>query len=186
MFLHSVSTTPKLINFLLLFFHSSLNPTQTVLLTHGDSIDKLGDKLTIAGVSGNGIVAALYNAALKIYGVQFHPEVDLTSNGKQMLSNFLFSICGMSATFSMGCRKESCMKYVRDKVGNSKVLVNFYFFYFFIWLILIIIFFLLQLLVSGGVDSTVCAALLSKCLNPNQIIIVHIDNGEFNFFFINY
>lgn len=69
-------------------------------------------------------MAALYNVALKIYGVQFHPEVDLTLNGKQMLSNFLFSICGMSPTFSLGCRKESCMKYVRDKVGNSKVLVG--------------------------------------------------------------
>lgn len=104
-------------------FYSSLNRTQTVLLTHGDSIDKLGDKLSVAGVSGNGIVSALYHTSLKIYGVQFHPEVDLTLNGKQMLSNFLLGICGMTATFSLGCRKESCMKYVRDKVGNSKVLV---------------------------------------------------------------
>lgn len=55
----------------------------------------------------------------------------------------------------MDCRKESCIKYIRDAVGTSQVLV----------------------LVSGGVDSTVCAALLTSALNPQQVHAVHIDNG---------
>lgn len=65
-------------------------------------------------------------------------------------------ICGMIPNFTMECRKESCMKYIRDIIGTSKVLV----------------------LVSGGVDSTVCAALLTRALNPDQIHAVHIDNGK--------
>lgn len=65
-------------------------------------------------------------------------------------------VCGMEPNFTMECRKESCIKYIREKIGTSQVLV----------------------LVSGGVDSTVCAALLTRALNPNQIHAVHIDNGK--------
>lgn len=97
---------------------------QTVLLTHGDSIDTLGANLLVAAYSENKIVAAIYNEALKIYGVQFHPEVDLTTNGKQMLSNFLIDICGATPSFTMSCRKEGCIKYIRDKVGDKKVIVS--------------------------------------------------------------
>ncbi|XP_055858359.1 GMP synthase [glutamine-hydrolyzing] isoform X2 [Episyrphus balteatus] len=132
-----------------------LSRTQSVLLTHGDSVDRLGDKLKIGGYSSNEIVTAIYNEALRIYGVQFHPEVDLTTNGKQMLSNFLYDICGLSPTFTVVNRKEECVKYIKEKVGSNKVLC----------------------LVSGGVDSTVCAALLRHALDPSQIIAVHVDNG---------
>lgn len=72
-----------------------------------------------------------------------------------MLHNFLIRICGIEANYTMECRKESCIKYIRDAVGTSQVLV----------------------LVSGGVDSTVCAALLTRALNPQQVHAVHIDNG---------
>lgn len=132
-----------------------LNRTQPVLLTHGDSIDRLGDKLKVGAYSSNNIVAAVYNEQIRIYGVQFHPEVDLTTNGKQMLSNFLFGICGLTPNYTMGSRKEECIKYIREKVGNNQVFV----------------------LVSGGVDSTVCAALLRHAIHPSQITAVHIDNG---------
>ncbi|KAM7351414.1 GMP synthase burgundy isoform 1-T1 [Cochliomyia hominivorax] len=136
-----------------LFNH--LNRTQTVLLTHGDSVERVGDKLEVGGRSSNNIITAIYNKSLRIYGVQFHPEVDLTLCGKQMLQNFLFDICGLTPNFTMGSRKEECVKYIKEKVGNNKVLV----------------------LVSGGVDSTVCAALLRHALHPSQIIAVHVDNG---------
>lgn len=72
-----------------------------------------------------------------------------------MLHNFLIRICGIEANYTMECRKEGCIKYIRDTVGTSQVLV----------------------LVSGGVDSTVCAALLTRALNPQQVHAVHIDNG---------
>ena len=59
------------------FFHSSrLNRVQSVLLTHGDSIDRVGNKLKVGATSSNDIVAAIYNDQQRIYGVQFHPEVN--------------------------------------------------------------------------------------------------------------
>ncbi|EDV31028.2 uncharacterized protein Dana_GF15152 [Drosophila ananassae] len=134
---------------------SRLSRTQSVLLTHGDSVERVGDTLKVGGWSTNRIVTAIYNEVLRIYGVQFHPEVDLTINGKQMLSNFLYEICELTPNFTMGSRKEECIRYIREKVGSNKVL----------------------LLVSGGVDSSVCAALLRRALYPNQIIAVHVDNG---------
>ncbi|BFF94493.1 GMP synthase [Drosophila madeirensis] len=129
--------------------------TQSVLLTHGDSVERVGEKLRVGGWSTNRIITAIYSEVLRIYGVQFHPEVDLTINGKQMLSNFLYEICELRPNFTMGSRKEECIRYIREKVGSNKVL----------------------LLVSGGVDSSVCAALLRRALYPHQIIAVHVDNG---------
>ncbi|RWS28159.1 GMP synthase-like protein, partial [Leptotrombidium deliense] len=98
---------------------------------------------------------AIANERINLYGVQFHPEVDLTPNGKQMLKNFLFEVCGLSGNFTMQSREMECVEYIAKKVGSSKVLM----------------------LVSGGVDSTVCAALLHKALKPDQVIAFHIDNG---------
>ncbi|XP_059618880.1 GMP synthase [glutamine-hydrolyzing] [Phlebotomus argentipes] len=133
-----------------------LNTNQTVLLTHGDSIDRVCDQFKVSAVSKNtSIVAGIYNEQINIYGVQFHPEVDLTINGKQMLSNFLFDICGMSKRFTLQNRKEECVKSLKEMIGLKKVL----------------------LLASGGVDSTVCASLLNKAVPPSQLIVVHIDNG---------
>lgn len=94
-----------------------------MLLTHGDSVEQVGDKLKVGGWSTNRIVTAIYNEVLRIYGVQFHPEVDLTINGKQMLSNFLYDVCELTPNFTMGSRKEECIRYIREKVGNNKVLV---------------------------------------------------------------
>lgn len=122
------------------------------------------------------VLLAISNAQQKLYGVQFHPEVDLSVNGKQMLKNFLFNVSGLSGSFTMQSREVECIEYIRKIVGGNKVLVchtninllwsfsNYYFFF-------------LQMLLSGGVDSTVCGALLRKALNPDQIIAFHIDNG---------
>jgi len=127
---------------------------QPVLLTHGDSIDKLAENFRpIAPNTSLG--AGIYNEKLHLYGVQFHPEVDLTPNGKLMLKNFLFDIAGMTGNYTMQSREAQCLKYIKETVGNNKVL----------------------LLLSGGVDSTVCAALLHKALQPDQIIAIHVDNG---------
>ena len=71
---------------------SGLEPKQDVLLTHGDSIEEVSGDMEVVGVSGN-IVAAIQHKSKPIYGVQFHPEVDLSVNGKKMLSNFLYSVC---------------------------------------------------------------------------------------------
>jgi len=66
---------------------------------------------------------ALWNRTLQIFGVQFHPEVDLTDSGKTMMHNFLFDIAGCKGSYSLASRKESCIKYIRETVGKQKVLV---------------------------------------------------------------
>lgn len=100
-------------------------------------------------------VASLDSIKNEMRFTWFCVQVDITIHGQQMLHNFLIRIGGLDANFTMDCRKESCIKYIRDAVGTSQVLV----------------------LVSGGVDSTVCAALLTSALNPQQVHAVHIDNG---------
>ncbi|XP_078064352.1 GMP synthase [glutamine-hydrolyzing] isoform X2 [Mustelus asterias] len=131
-----------------------LQKDEVVLLTHGDSVDKVAEGFKVVAQSGN-IAAAIANESKKLYGVQFHPEVDLTEHGKDILKNFLFDIAGCSGTFTVQSREVECIREIQKKVGHSKVLV----------------------LLSGGVDSTVCTALLNKALNQDQVIAVHIDNG---------
>ncbi|XP_015927873.1 GMP synthase [glutamine-hydrolyzing] isoform X1 [Parasteatoda tepidariorum] len=131
-----------------------LEKEELVLLTHGDSTDKVADTFKVTAKSGNHI-AAIANEKLKIYGVQFHPEVDLTTNGKLMMKNFLYNIVGLTGNFTMQSRETECIEFIRKTVGKNKVLM----------------------LVSGGVDSTVCAALLNRALKEDQVIAIHIDNG---------
>nr|CAH7727087.1 unnamed protein product [Callosobruchus chinensis] len=132
-----------------------LEKMQSVLLTHGDSIDKVADNFRVIAQSSS-FCAGIYNEKLHLYGVQFHPEVDLTVNGKTMLKNFLFDIAGLTGNYTIQGREEECLKYIKATVGNNNKVL---------------------LLLSGGVDSTVCAALLHKALRPEQIIAIHIDNG---------
>lgn len=132
-----------------------LEKEQEVLLTHGDSLDRVAENFKAVATSATGLVAAIANEKTRIYGVQFHPEVDLTTRGKDMMRNFLFDICGLTGTFTLTDRQQRCIDYIRKTVGENKVLM----------------------LLSGGVDSTVCAALLQKALAADQIAALHIDNG---------
>jgi len=127
---------------------------QEVLLTHGDSIDKVADNFKVVGTSGN-LVTAIANEKTRLYGLQFHPEVDLTTSGREIFSNFLTGVCGLAGTFCLQDRQAKCITVIKEAVGENKVLM----------------------LLSGGVDSTVCTALLHKALDPDQVVAVHIDNG---------
>lgn len=131
-----------------------LNNKETVLLTHGDSVDKVAPAFRSVATSGN-IIAAIANEENRLYGVQFHPEVDLTEHGTEMMRAFLYNVAGLTGTFNIASREAECVRHIKDAVGNKKVLM----------------------LVSGGVDSTVCAALLHKALSPEQVVAVHINNG---------
>nr|XP_023995376.1 GMP synthase [glutamine-hydrolyzing]-like [Salvelinus alpinus] len=131
-----------------------LQKEEPVLLTHGDSVDNVADGFKVVAQSGS-IIAGIANEQKKLYGTQFHPEVDLTERGTEILRNFLFEIAGCTSNFTVQNRQQSCITEIQEKVGKSKVLV----------------------LLSGGVDSTVCTALLNKALNKEQVIAVHIDNG---------
>ena len=127
---------------------------QAVLLTHGDSVEKVAENFkSIANSSTN--ITGIANEKAHIYGLQFHPEVDLTVNGKLIMKNFLYGICGFSGDFTIKDREAKCIEHIKERVGDQKVLM----------------------LLSGGVDSTVCAALMKRALNADQIIAIHIDNG---------
>lgn len=132
-----------------------LEEQQEALLTHGDSVQDVAVDFKPIALSGS-IVAAIANDSRKIYGTQFHPEVDLTINGKIMLKNFLFEIAHLPGNFTMKSREQDCIESIKATVGpTDKVLV----------------------LLSGGVDSTVCAALFRRALRADQVVAFHIDNG---------
>jgi GMP synthase (glutamine-hydrolysing) len=133
---------------------AGLDTRQEVLLTHGDSVVKVPPTCRVVGYSGD-VIAALQHSEYPVFGVQFHPEVQLTSNGTQMMRNFLYKIAGCKGHYSMASRRQMCIDYIRRSVGEASVLS----------------------LVSGGVDSTVCTALLVSALGPERVVAVHIDNG---------
>lgn len=131
-----------------------LDPEQQVLMSHGDSVKELAPGFQV-GAQSEEIYAAIFNPELKIYGVQFHPEVDLTVKGKQMMENFLFKICNFHGNYLLEDRIQTAVDKIKEKVKDEKILV----------------------LVSGGVDSAVSAALLVKALNPKNVYAIHIDHG---------
>lgn len=135
---------------------NGLHKTETVLLTHGDSVSEatVAPDFKVMAKSGHH-VAGICNENRKLYGVQFHPEVDLTTNGTKMFENFLFKVVGCCGNFTIQNREQSCISEINSIVGDKKVLV----------------------MVSGGVDSAVCAALLRRALGPNRVTAIHIDNG---------
>ncbi|HAH95548.1 MAG TPA: glutamine-hydrolyzing GMP synthase, partial [Firmicutes bacterium] len=131
-----------------------LSPREQVLMSHGDSVASLATGFEMTAGSGT-IMAAIEDKKRRFYGVQFHPEVDLTLNGRQLFKNFLYDICGLSGTYTMENRIQKMIAEIRQTAGKNNVLV----------------------LVSGGVDSTVTAALLLKALDPEKVFAVHIDSG---------
>jgi len=127
---------------------------QITLMSHGDTVVKIPEGFSITARSGE-IIAAVSCPEKKIYGLQFHPEVDLTQNGIQILENFLRKIAGFKEYYSLEDRIETSIKYIQEKVKDNEVLV----------------------LVSGGVDSAVSATLLLGALNPEKVYAVHVDTG---------
>lgn len=133
---------------------SGLEVEQEVLLTHGDTVEKIATGFKSIGMSGE-LVTALENPQKKIYGIQFHPEVDLTINGKKILSNFLFNIAHLKGSYTMEDREKKAIEYIKKRIGKSHALV----------------------LVSGGVDSSTSAALVTKALGKKKVFGLYIDTG---------
>ncbi|XP_046801939.1 GMP synthase [glutamine-hydrolyzing]-like [Lucilia cuprina] len=128
---------------------------QIVLLTHGDSVVKVGDNLKISARSEKNLIAAIANDDLQLYGVQFHPEAKMSRCGGEIFKNFLYKICGLKSDLFKADVKTQILEYIKKRVEDKKVV----------------------LLISGGLDSCVCAVLLREVLGAEQILAVHIDNG---------
>ena len=131
---------------------TNLKLVQQVLLTHGDSVTELSQDIKAIGTSDNAIVA-IRHVNRNIVGVQFHPEVDLTINGKYMLRNFLIHVAKLKPTFQLPNRMDNCLLNLKRQIGDKCVII----------------------LLSGGIDSTVCFHLL--CRVTTNIYGIHIDTG---------
>lgn len=125
-----------------------------VLMSHTDLVTALPKGFRVAGHTDLTPVAAYVNEDRRLYGVQFHPEVTNTVQGNLILKNFLFDICGCAGDYSMESFLETKIREIREQVGSEKVLLG----------------------LSGGVDSSVCAALLARAV-PGQLTCIYVDHG---------
>ena len=123
-------------------------------MSHTDYVEKIPENFKITAHTADCPVAAMEYADKKLYGIQFHPEVMHTENGIEMLRNFLVKVCECKCDWNMSNYARTAIKQIREKVGNGKVL----------------------LALSGGVDSSVLAALLSKAVG-NQLTCIFVDHG---------
>ena len=134
---------------------AGLPAVQRVWMSHGDSVHGPPDGFTATAVSAEGILAAMAHRDGRRFGVQFHPEVNDTPYGSQLLSNFLFDVCG--ATRELDHAEELAAKeaLIQQVVGDHNVLV----------------------FLSGGVDSSVVARMCLRALRSDQVYAVHVDHG---------
>jgi GMP synthase (glutamine-hydrolysing) len=131
-----------------------LEKSSVTWMSHTDLIAKLPEGFSISAKSANCPVAAIQNAQRNFYGVQFHPEVNHTQNGTKMLHNFLYKVCGCAGDWTMGNYAKNTIEQLRTHIGDGKVLLG----------------------LSGGVDSSVTAALLSQAVGRN-LTCIFVDHG---------
>ena len=130
-------------------------PAQGVTwMSHGDYMAKVPEGFTLVAHSDACPNVAICDEARGFYGVQYHPEVNHTEHGTDMIRNFLYEVCGAKGDWTMGDYKATAIQAVREKVGDGKVL----------------------LALSGGVDSSVAAALVAEAVG-SQLTCVFVDHG---------
>lgn len=138
--------------------YTGIDPVTQVLMSHGDSILQLPDGFVSTAKSGE-IIASIENPDKKMYGTQFHPEVDLTINGQDMLTNFLTDVAELKPTYTMENKIDVAIQEIIAGVGDKDVYIA----------------------VSGGVDSTVAFRLLAEAqktgLITGKIYAIHVDHG---------
>ena len=140
-------------SFLTKNFFKNKKPTN-VWMSHADQVSKLPKDFKVIASSQNSKFAIVENKFKKFYGVQFHPEVTHTENGKRLIKNFIFSICKIKKNWSPRDQKIKLIKDVKSQVGNNKVICA----------------------LSGGVDSSVVAQLLNKAIGK-KLYCIFVNTG---------
>ncbi len=131
-----------------------LTESLPVWMSHGDHAEGLPPGFKAMAKTANAPYAAVFNPERKFYAVQFHPEVHHTPHGKDILANFLFKVCGEKKNWNMASFAEEQTQAIRAQVGKEKVILG----------------------LSGGVDSSVAAALLHQAIGK-QLICIFVNNG---------
>ena len=132
----------------------NLNKKINVWMSHGDQVQDLPDDFNLTASTATAPIAAMEHKDLPIYGIQFHPEVTHTDNGQKILENFIFNVCKSNTDWKMHDLISQRIKEIKEQVQDNKVLLG----------------------LSGGVDSSVTAALLHKAIGK-KLTCVFVDNG---------
>jgi GMP synthase (glutamine-hydrolysing) len=133
---------------------AGMDRQQRVWMSHGDHVTKLPAGFGRIARSENAPHAAIADERRRLFGLQFHPEVHHTPNGKQIISNFVHGVCGCGRNWTMKSFIERSVEDIRTKVGDNRVILG----------------------LSGGVDSSVAAALIHKAIG-NRLTCVFVNNG---------
>lgn len=131
-----------------------LDKNQTGLMSHTDQVGALPDGFVSIASTDTCPNAAIANVHKRLYGLQFHPEVENTPNGTQMIRNFLYEVCNAAGDYDIHDYETRMIGDIRAQVGSEHVILG----------------------LSGGVDSSVCAALLAKAI-PGQLHCIFVDHG---------
>lgn len=131
-----------------------VSSTSQVWMSHGDMLERLPDGFTALASTPDIPYAAIGNTKRRFYGVQFHPEVIHTAEGEKILRNFLFDICGVSGDWTTESFIETSVARLREIIGDEKIILG----------------------ISGGVDSTVTAALLHRAVG-DRMTAIFVNNG---------
>ncbi|MDM5271223.1 glutamine-hydrolyzing GMP synthase [Sulfurovum sp. zt1-1] len=134
---------------------NGVSDNEVVWMSHGDKAERIPVGFKVIGTSENSPYAAIADESRNIYAFQYHPEVHHSVEGTHMLKNFAKYICGCDSTWNMGSFAKEKIEDIRKQVGDRKVLCG----------------------VSGGVDSSVVAALLHEALPKEQLVCVFVDQG---------
>ncbi len=129
------------------------SPTQ-VWMSHGDTITNVPENYKVIGSTENVKYAAYHIEGEQTWGIQFHPEVYHSTDGKQLLANYVLGICGCSGTWSPASFIETTVEELRNKIGDERVILG----------------------LSGGVDSSVAAMLLHKAIG-DRLTCIFVNNG---------
>lgn len=133
---------------------NGLDKDEIMLMSHTDYVSCVPDGFVTTATTDDCPCVAIENSARRIYGVQFHPEVERSIHGEKVLENFVINVCKATRDYSLDDYIDTQIKLIREKVGDKKVLLG----------------------LSGGVDSSVVAALISKAI-PDQLLCVYVDHG---------